>query len=71
MIQAFEMYVENEKYNDGGIGWLFLNCIETLYIDIENLRAIFKLKTKCKSQRVSLAAFKEVLISCNWLTEIN
>ena len=49
MIQAFEMYVGDEKYTDRGIECSFLNWIEILPIDTENLRAINQLKTKCKS----------------------
>ena len=48
-IQAFERYVGDEKYTDRGIECLFLNWIETLPIDTENLRAINQLKTKRKS----------------------
>ena len=69
MIQAFELYVGEEKYTDSGIGCLFLNWIETLHVDTENLRAINKLKATFKSHGVSLVPFKEVLISCSGLTE--
>lgn len=38
MTQAFDICVGgggDKAYSDGGIGWLFLNCIETLEIDNE------------------------------------
>lgn len=73
MTQAFEMCVcvwgGDEKYNDSGIGWLFLKYIETVQVNNEKLRAVIKLKTRCKSQRIFLVAFKEALTSCNGLAE--
>lgn len=58
-IQVFEGYGNSSACNDGGVGWFLLSCINDLQRDKVKLRADEKqLKSKCKSQIVSLVVYK-------------
>lgn len=60
--QVFNKYRETSNYVNNGIKGLLLSSTEILGKDDQKLRVINqKLKSKCESQRVFLAAYRHIL----------